>query len=95
MAVRESGGRYNGAMTRAREYPGTLTARQFAKAAERLNVTPATLASARRVLVDGKTVQEVAESDGVTIDMIYHGIYAIRPLANAKLGHWPRRYWGR
>ena len=62
--------RYNGAMTRTRKHPGTMTARQFAKAVERLNVTPATLDRAWRVLVEGKTAREVAESDGVTKSLI-------------------------
>ena len=84
---------YNGGMPRYSKYPSSMTARQFAKAAKQTNVAPAALDRARRVLVDGKTVREVAESDGVTIAMTYPAIYAIRPLANANLGYWPRRYW--
>jgi len=67
-----------------------MTARQFAKAVERLNVTPATLDRAWRVLVEGKTAREVAESDGVTKSLIYHAIYTVQPLSNVRWRHWPR-----
>ena len=78
-------------MTRTRKHPGTMTARQFAKASERLYVTPATLDRAWHVLVEGKTVREVAESDGVTKSLVYHAVYTVRPLSNVKLSKSRRR----
>ena len=76
-------------MTRIRKHPGTMTARQFAKAAKQANVTAVKLARARRVLVDGETVREVADSDGVTTHVVYGEIYVIRPRAAGMPAYWP------
>ena len=55
--------------------PGSMTARQFAKAAMKVSMPPPRLAHARRVLVDGETVRDVADSEGVTIAVIYGAIH--------------------
>ncbi len=61
-------------MATPNEYPGSLTARRFAKAAKQTNMAPAKLANARRVLVDGMTAREVAESDGVELSAVFNAI---------------------
>ena len=68
---------YNGGMPRYSKYPGSMTARQFAKAAKQASASPTTLTRARRVLVDGKSARDVASSDGVTVYAVYKVIYKI------------------
>ena len=64
-------------MTRARKYPGSLTAQQFDMAAKQTNMAPAKLANARRVLVDGMTAREVADSDGVELSAVFNAIFNV------------------
>ena len=71
------------------QYPGTMTARQFAKAAERVNVSALHLSRARRVLVGGETVQAVADSAGVRVDAVYRALRQVSAGHRSKLGYWP------
>ena len=72
------------------QYSGTMTAQQFSEAAKRANATALKLARARRVLVDGETVREVADSAGVQTDVIYRALRQVSAVHKAKLGYWPR-----
>ncbi len=71
------------------KYPGTMTARQFNKAVSQVKVSPTKLERARRVLVDGETVQEVADADGVTIHVVYLAIREVSAGHRTKVGYWP------
>ena len=71
------------------KYPGTMTARQFDKAAKRANTTPMKLARARRVLVDGESAREVADSDGVIVTTVYRAISEVHSQYNPMAGYWP------
>ena len=53
------------------QYPGLLTARQFAKLAKTSGLTKLKLARVRRILVGGKTTQEVADSEGINKASLY------------------------
>ncbi len=57
------------------QFSGSMTARQFAKAAKETKLSPKILARARRVLVDGESVLEVAKSEGVAAMTIYAAIW--------------------
>ena len=65
-----------------------MTARQFAKAAKQVGVTPLKLDRARRVLVDGKSAREVADADQVTTQVIYGAIRAVCQGQKTKIGYW-------
>ena len=71
------------------QYPGSMTARQFAKAAERVRVSPMKLSRARRVLVDGETVRDVADSDGVRVHVVYQAVRDVSAGHKTKIGYWP------
>ena len=60
-----------------RTLPGSMTARQFDRAAKQIFLPPPKLARARRVLVDGETVRDVATSEGVATVAIYTTIYRV------------------
>ena len=61
-------------------HPGSMTARQFASAAKQAKASPLMLARARRVLVDCESIQDVADSNGVTRTQVYKAIHKVRPL---------------
>ena len=65
---------YNSPMSTPHKYPGSMTAQQFDMAAEQTKLAPAKLANARRVLVDGMTAREVADSDGVELSTIFNAL---------------------
>ncbi len=72
------------------KYRGKLTARQFNQAAKQANVTPLKISRARRVLVDGERVQEVADSDGVFVTTVYRAINEVYSQhSNEMVGYWP------
>ena len=59
------------------KFPGAMTARQFNEAAKRANVSPMMLGRARRVLVDGARVQDVAGFEGVGTAAVYEAIHKV------------------
>ncbi len=69
-------GNYSEAMP---HLPGSMTARQFAKMVKQAHASPMMTARARRVLVDGERVQDVANSDGVDREQIYKAIRKVCP----------------
>ena len=71
------------------KYPGTMTAREFVRAAKQVRLSPTKLDRARRVLVDSETVQEVADSDGVTKGRVYIAVRKVTAGQKTKLGYWP------
>jgi len=89
MAVLATGCCYNDPMTHASLYPGSMTAREFEKAVKQVRVSPTKLDRARRVLVDGKTVREVADSDGVTLHPVYRAVREVTARQKTKTGYWP------
>ena len=76
-------------MAHASHYPGSMTAREFEKAVKQVSVSPTKLDRARRVLVDGKTVQEVADSDGVTKSRVYIAVREVTARHKTKVGRRP------
>ncbi len=77
-------------MAHASHYPGLMTAREFNRAAKEVRLSPTKLDRARRVLVDGKTVQEAADSDGVTKGRVYIAVGEVSARHKTKVG---RRPW--
>ena len=55
-------------------FPGSMTARQFNKAAKRTRFYPVSVVRSRRVLVDGEGVQDVADGEGLSSEAIYRVI---------------------
>ncbi len=66
-----------------------MSARQFAKAVKRVSVTPLKLSRARRVLVDGELVRDVADSEGVGLAAIYKAVRMVCAGHHEKVGYWP------
>ena len=58
-------------------HPGSMTARQFAQAVKRSKASPMMAARARRVLVDGMAVLDVAISEGVRTPTNYYAIHKV------------------
>lgn len=69
-------------------FPGATTARQFDKAAKQANVSPMMLARARRVLVDGESARDIADSDGVGVDAVYRALRKVCPQLDGMAGYW-------
>ncbi len=80
---------YNGPMAPPTKYSGTMNSRQFARAVERANVTELMVSRARRVLVDGETVQSVADADGVRRPVVYRAVQMISDKHRTMAGYWP------
>ena len=69
--------RANVNMVSVTRFPGSMTARQFNRAARRTRLYAESVARARRVLVDGESAQDVADEDGLTREAIYRVIRII------------------
>ncbi len=76
-------------MARNSQYPGSMTAREFRKAAEQVRVSPIKLDRARRVLVDSETVREVADAEGVKVATVYKAVREVSTGHKVKAGYWP------
>ena len=70
--------RANVNMVSVTRFPGSMTARQFNRAAKQTRLYPKSVARARRVLVDGERTQDVADSEGLTREAIFRVIRIIR-----------------
>ena len=69
--------RANVNMVSVARFPGSMTARQFNKAAKQTRLYPESLARARRVLVDGERTQDVANREGLTREAVFRVIRII------------------
>jgi len=70
-------------------YSGSMTARQFNEAVKQVHVTDTQRSRARRVLVDGKSVREVAQADRVTVHVIYRAVRSVAAGNRTNVGYWP------
>ncbi len=66
-----------------------MTARQFNEAVKQVHVTDTQRSRARRVLVDGKSVREVAQANRVTVHVIYRVVRSVAAGCRTKVGYWP------
>ena len=70
--------RYSVGMGDRSHFPGSMTARQFKATAKEFNFSPEGLARARRVLVDGESVLDVAYSEDVVVTSVYKVLRKLR-----------------
>ena len=80
---------YNSPMAPAPKYPGTMTAREFARAVKRAKATELMVSRARRILVDGQTVKAVADAEGVGTHAVYRAVRMISDKHRTLAGYWP------
>ncbi len=71
------------------KFPGAMTAGQFNEFAKQANVSPKMRVRARRVLVNGEGVQDVAGDEGVDKSAVYTAIREVYTPPDPIAWPWP------